>query len=327
MGRKLWLDIAKGIGIISVVIGHAGIESLSRYLFWFHMPLFFLISGYLYKKTDKFVLRKTRSLLIPYISFFVLLSFLQYFIFGIPDFEIHFDYFLKGGKYLKGVYGVFWFITSLYVLTVLFHTFYSLSNKIVLFFVAIIFYFLSYFDSTYIKDSAVIWNINTILFTFIFYFLGHCYKLYEDKVNLLMKKVVIYTTILLIVFVTLNVYGRFEYSLDIKNQLYNHLFLDIVIPVMFILCVFWVSKKLEQVKVINRVVAKIGESSLTIMYLHILFLTVFKEYTHLNVWLAVLFTIILSYMSHQLFKASGLTSKTLLGIYERKIESKMEISP
>lgn len=53
------LDIAKGIAIILVVIGHAvpdatthmGIQSeglaiLNRLIYSFHMPLFFLISGY-----------------------------------------------------------------------------------------------------------------------------------------------------------------------------------------------------------------------------------------------------------------------------------------
>lgn len=47
--RLDYLDIAKGILIISVVLCHAPFEKAS-YLYWFHMPAFFIISGMLYKR-------------------------------------------------------------------------------------------------------------------------------------------------------------------------------------------------------------------------------------------------------------------------------------
>lgn len=48
--RETYIDIAKGIGIILVVIGHLhGINHIIHDFFYlFHMPLFFIISGYLY---------------------------------------------------------------------------------------------------------------------------------------------------------------------------------------------------------------------------------------------------------------------------------------
>lgn len=70
--REHWLDLAKGIGIILVVWAHA--ISREAYL-WvlinqFHMPLFFMISGYLYKTKEnwgKFLIGKIRSLWLPYV--------------------------------------------------------------------------------------------------------------------------------------------------------------------------------------------------------------------------------------------------------------------
>lgn len=53
-GRNISLDIAKGIGIILVVIGHTMspimsgnvvMENVYKILYVFHMPLFFLLSG------------------------------------------------------------------------------------------------------------------------------------------------------------------------------------------------------------------------------------------------------------------------------------------
>lgn len=34
-------DIAKGIGIISIVIGHLGIAKINRIVFTYHVPLFY----------------------------------------------------------------------------------------------------------------------------------------------------------------------------------------------------------------------------------------------------------------------------------------------
>lgn len=44
MERKKWADIAKAIAIIAVLVGHtSGIPGiLSRMIFTFHMPLFFI---------------------------------------------------------------------------------------------------------------------------------------------------------------------------------------------------------------------------------------------------------------------------------------------
>ena len=49
--RIEWLDIAKGIGILLVILGHClNINQRSFHLiFTFHMPLFFLLSGYVFK--------------------------------------------------------------------------------------------------------------------------------------------------------------------------------------------------------------------------------------------------------------------------------------
>ena len=90
--RLGYLDIAKGIGIILVVIGHAlsvlpspdkeNVELLRTIIYLVHMPLFFFISGLLFEKNLKryeavgfrsYVLGKAQLYLIPYITFSILL--------------------------------------------------------------------------------------------------------------------------------------------------------------------------------------------------------------------------------------------------------------
>ena len=50
--RDKSIDIMKGILIFFVIIGHYPSinERIQSIIYWFHMPLFFMISGYLFKK-------------------------------------------------------------------------------------------------------------------------------------------------------------------------------------------------------------------------------------------------------------------------------------
>lgn len=73
MPRKHYIDIAKGIGILLVVIGHLPTGSfLHNYIYSFHMPFFFFISGYLTKEVSNkkaFVIKKVQRLIVPYFFF------------------------------------------------------------------------------------------------------------------------------------------------------------------------------------------------------------------------------------------------------------------
>lgn len=78
--REKEFDILKGIGILLVVIGHTGISGLPyTYIYSFHMPLFFFVSGCFYKRRPliEVLERKAKSLLLPWMSF-AMLFFIAY---------------------------------------------------------------------------------------------------------------------------------------------------------------------------------------------------------------------------------------------------------
>lgn len=67
--RFLELDILKGIGILLMVFDHVGWGmKIHTYIQSFHMPLFFIVSGFLYKKNDiKITIKKRyQTLMKPY---------------------------------------------------------------------------------------------------------------------------------------------------------------------------------------------------------------------------------------------------------------------
>jgi len=72
------LDILKGIGIFLVVMGHTTKGASAHWIYMFHMPLFFIVSGCLYAiGKDGTVKGKARGIVRPYFVF-SLLSFLYW---------------------------------------------------------------------------------------------------------------------------------------------------------------------------------------------------------------------------------------------------------
>ena len=63
--RIQYIDIAKGIGILLVVIGHCinSLSFLGKWIWSFHMPLFFVISGLCFNPSKN-------TLFVPFFQYF-----------------------------------------------------------------------------------------------------------------------------------------------------------------------------------------------------------------------------------------------------------------
>lgn len=113
-------DIAKGIGILLMVMGHTGFgDVFDKLINTFHMPLFFFVSGYFYRpeKTKSFkeyLIHQINVLIIPYLVFAVFYEILHYIFTG--DFSI--QYFAKSllssNHNRIDVAGALWFLLALF---------------------------------------------------------------------------------------------------------------------------------------------------------------------------------------------------------------------
>ncbi len=68
--RVGYMDFLRAIGILFMVLGHNGTgETINKWIHVFHMPMFFVISGYFYRQQSFGSLLKTRgrTLLLPYV--------------------------------------------------------------------------------------------------------------------------------------------------------------------------------------------------------------------------------------------------------------------
>lgn len=97
--RNEIIDIAKAIGIILMVIGHTRCPEYLRHLIYlFHMPLFFLFSGYFFSQKylyDKrtFIKRKLKSLYLPYVKWSLFFLLIYNFCFEIDIYSERVNYF------------------------------------------------------------------------------------------------------------------------------------------------------------------------------------------------------------------------------------------
>lgn len=68
--RLRYIDIAKGIAIICIILGHLGNSNINRFVYTFHVTIFYLITGYFIstkRPVKDFVKVKFRTLIVPYI--------------------------------------------------------------------------------------------------------------------------------------------------------------------------------------------------------------------------------------------------------------------
>ncbi len=76
--RIVWIDVAKGLTIILVIIGHTIYDLFRGMIFSFHMPLFFILSCITYKFSDnndkycKYISKSFKHLIIPAYLMFLL---------------------------------------------------------------------------------------------------------------------------------------------------------------------------------------------------------------------------------------------------------------
>ena len=284
-----YITIAKGIGILLVVLGHCANNNVESFLLLFHMPLFFFLSGYVFKDKyldgnfSDYIKKKIKSLYIPYLVYEVIFLLLHNFFIDINFYNIAEKIYGKDIFYLnpktfiiefvkivfcagrEPIGGALWFL-------------------VVLFFVSILYYTISYFLKRFVKEEKfentrlitiglifIAGNLltkmglniprfnNTLVMLFIYY-LGNICKKNEDKIKFNNSYICILSCICLLVN---NLYG----SVSVNTNTYLSPDFMVVNCLLGVYIVLYISKKIENLNIGNKM-KEIGNYSLGIMALH-----------------------------------------------------------
>lgn len=188
-----WVDFAKGVAIILVVLGHLKGEDLQKFIFVFHMPFFFVTAGFLlnldkwggYKKYNAFASKLFKRLIVPY-CLAELLWYPIWFIIcykagylkylwdwdKIEPIKAFYVIFINNGEEKDLILGQLWFLPVLFFAEIIFLILYNRFNKIGMEIFTLVVVFCSYVGFS-IKNFLVLpLGIDTALTAQIFLLMG-----------------------------------------------------------------------------------------------------------------------------------------------------------
>jgi fucose 4-O-acetylase-like acetyltransferase len=268
--RIEFLDIARGIAILIVVIGHAGFTWVNPYISWIQMPIFFFIGGLVFKNAQEknqsnyaWILTKVRRLLVPYCVF----GFLTYFTFKTigPSLLPSKHNLLFGGIKLQGIYGVYWFITVYFCTTIVFNFVSQLPSKKLQIGTSVLCYGASMALAMSVSAPRVIfWDADVVGFALAFFAAGYLLKNEMDRISSVPSLVLssaFFASIFLLQF-----FNVIDLEMDLKYKQYNNPILNFLVPLSAICIVLSISK-LASTRL--RYFLFFGQASMYIMYIHI----------------------------------------------------------
>lgn len=312
--RIEWLDIAKALSIILVVLGHAGHQYLDVYLGWFRIPLFFFLSGILFRPVwirdfSRWAAGKMRRLMVPYFAYGILI----FAVFNLHNMNMIFEHIatlLYGGRVLQGPYGVFWFITVLLMTQLLLGLMSPLKRGVQMTLILALFII---GHTPVLASYDLFWNVDTVLVAVFYYSLGYYAKDFIVKYNSSFW-LAASSALIAAIFVVLDVNGFMTHEMNMKMGRLNSPVMDIIVPVTFFMPVIYLSTLLTRYS-IKGMLEVVGRYSIVIMYLHLPVNIFFRTVLGYDVttFEFTCFGVVIPVMIGMLMSRAGVTRRLLLG--------------
>lgn len=299
--RLSWVDVTKGFLMILVVIGHYPGQldfPLAKYIYWFHMPAFFILSGMFFKPilekgiTKQAIHKRFMQLIVPYLFFLVTITVIRYGM-EIGSGNMDVSWYLNdlwtlviGGRFARGAYGVFWFVTTLFFTYLFFIWMTKYFNRVKQLTILTVFYLIAHLESLYVMqviggapDKAsqtipMMWNIDVALMAVVYFSLGYYMKNIWMNVT---KPWLITGFIFSVTAILLDWFKVIDYHLSMKFLRYEHIVLDLVIPLSMTLVFVGVFQLIAS-RMSLKWLQQIEKHSISIMYLHIFTDIVLNDY-------------------------------------------------
>ncbi|MGD6817132.1 acyltransferase family protein [Metabacillus sp. 113a] len=287
--RVAELDIIRGITISLVVLGHTAMPDRYDVFFsHFRMPLFFIVSGYLFSlvkyesDVKLFFKNKLMRLVLPYFSACFLLLGMRI---GMEKFYqidkgadlsfLLFGIFNGNGKYLV-VDGPAWFLICLFMTEL----FYLLMARLLHgrpFVLKFVIFAAAGAAGAWIGKSVFLpWNMDLAMVAMFFLFIGNELK----RVQFFSNPKLYYSLILLSICIYPFTSGMNDFA-DMNYRKYGNLFLFYLNGVTGAFIVFFITRLFTKSKIITFVLSYIGRNSINLLLFHVgfifYFLTLFNE--------------------------------------------------
>lgn len=187
--RIAWVDILRFLGMTMIYWGHLGLsDNVLLYIFAHHVPLFFFISGFFAQRAaeenmGRFLWKKVRSLVFPYLFFTILYYGFHIIVYDLPIKSVPSALWVSLRGIRNEVAGPLWFFTCLFVVVILYELLRRISAAIfgngpagnmVCFFLCVGLYIVGicFLGHEPTQDPRWIWNVDSALVYILYYALG-----------------------------------------------------------------------------------------------------------------------------------------------------------
>ncbi len=287
--RIEYLDVARGIGILLVVLGHNDFSALSPFfrqvIYSFHVPLFFFLSGYFINISISFLdytKKRFHSVLKPYL-FTILLIYFTSVSFEKMGFQTALIRILKAlyGSIDYIDWGQLWFLPNLFVVSLYAFLFIRITGRLqsrwirwgillvtLLVSLPLLHVFYPFSLSVFGKDYRLLglpFSLDVLFLSGFFFILGNEVRQIETEKALSSFLVLIVTGIGLIL---LNYF--FPYSVDIAKRVYDSLLVNTAEAIFGILFVLALSRQIElHTRGLAAAFKYVGNVTLIILLFHV----------------------------------------------------------
>lgn len=273
------IDIVRGITIFLVVLGHTGVTEVSEGLVAeifreFRMPLFFMVSGYLFSTTKyldnikNLFTDKARTLLIPYFSFCLMSAGIWFLYLIISKQNVVWWEPFIGMLYGNGNWIVentpIWFLVSLFCAFIVFNLILKFSKKLSLLSKTTVFVIVGILGYGISRIVWLPWSLDIALVALLFMFIGSVLK--EKRVLYNHKTMITLFVISVFIFITVL---YFNVPVDMNNRVYGNLFLFYMGGISGGFLILFISKYLfTKIKFIYSIFSYMGRESIIILGFH-----------------------------------------------------------
>lgn len=312
--RRIEFDILKGLLIILVVAGHAlpSTSFVDRVIYWFHMPCFFMVSGYFMKQSHNnpfmdrdYLIHQVRRCIVP----FFVWCFCLYLIFRPENPLKNLIRVLYAGHNNITIYSFpFWFINALFVSSIMlsFAEYVTKRNKWCMGGGALALWIICH---TLLPLSCPLpWSIDQSVGAICFLWIGTLFRKMDYKFfywHLIFP-------LIAILFLFYNINNGMFYHLNMSAMQYDYFFLDIFVPCLFSFSLLLLSLALCRTKILAWALSHIGMASITIFFAHAALLYLQKN-LGVNIYVQVFLAVILGMLIHRFFKQFKYTRMLFLG--------------
>lgn len=253
--RIEWIDVAKGYGILLVILGHLGAGRWDRFIYSFHMPLFFFLSGYIFsanKSFKEFLVTKLKTIVVPYFCLGGMLIIFQMIfekLTGVREFSFTTLSHTVGDLIVQIRCWDLWYLTTLFLVNIVFFIFVKTFKKMWIIGLASIVMPIIGFAYYRLGGRGLVWNFDVVFFAIFFFFIGYFAKnCWHDNLTALLHKnrITFISTFLIAITMTYILselsYAKSSVGFDMYMGTYGTPYLSFIAALLGILSIILFSK-------------------------------------------------------------------------------------